>query len=69
MAWKSEFLEKSAHELLVRQVIGYQPNGKRRRGKPEHSCGRTMTKEHKEIGLSWWEIKQSLKQMHCFLSK
>jgi hypothetical protein len=51
--WIGHTLRKR-NENIVRQVLECQPVGK---SKPLNSWTRSVTREHKAIGLSWTNIK------------
>lgn len=58
--WIGHTLRKD-QSSIARQALEYQPEGKRKRGRPDNSWKRTTTREHEKIGLRWGEVKKRAK--------
>jgi hypothetical protein len=58
--WLGHTLRKTPVDL-TRQALEWNPQGKRRRGRPKNTWQRTMLEEAKEINKTWAEIKAEAK--------
>jgi hypothetical protein len=58
--WLGHTLRKTPVNL-TRQALEWNPQGKRRRGRPKNTWRRTMLEEAKEINKTWAEIKAEAK--------
>jgi hypothetical protein len=54
--WLGHRLRKTPVDLTT-QALEWNPQGKRRRGRPKNTWRRTMLEEAKEINQTWAEIK------------
>jgi hypothetical protein len=58
--WLGHTLRKTPVDL-TRQALEWNPQGKRRSGRPKNTWQRTMLEEAKEINKTWAEIKAEAK--------
>jgi len=45
--------------FIAKRVIEWNPQGKCKRGRPQHTCRHTRMAELEERQLTWWEVKQT----------
>jgi hypothetical protein len=55
--WIGHTLRKG-HETIEREALVWNPQGKRRRGRPRHMWRRTVHNEALQKGMSWSEVKR-----------
>jgi len=55
--WIGHTLRKG-HETIEREALDWNPQAKRRRGRPRHTWQRTVHNEALEKGKSWSEVKR-----------
>jgi hypothetical protein len=53
--WRGHTL-REGNEAIEREVLDWNPQGKRRRGRPRHKWRRTVHNEALEKGKSWNEV-------------
>ena len=56
--WLGHTLRKP-HEHVIRQALDWNPQGKRKRGRPKETWRRTLDKEIKMSGKTWATLKKS----------
>ena len=49
---------RKGHEAIERETLDWNPQGKRRRGRPRHTWRRTVHSEALAKGKSWSEVKR-----------
>jgi hypothetical protein len=49
---------RKGHEATERETLDWNPQGKRRRGRPRHTWPRTVHNEVLAKGKSWSEVKE-----------
>ena len=55
--WIGHTLRKG-NEAIERETLDWNPQGKRRRGKPKQTWRRSVHNEALEKGMSWGEVKR-----------
>ena len=58
--WLGHTLRKP-HDVITRQVLKWNPQGKRGRGRPRNTWRRTVLEEAKEVNKTWAENKTDAK--------
>jgi hypothetical protein len=67
--WIGHTLRKG-NEAIEREVLEWNPQGKRRRGRPKQTWRRSVHNEALEKGKSWSEVKTMARDMtrwRCFV--
>jgi hypothetical protein len=71
--WKSKWISytlRKEHEVIERGALDWNPQGKRRTGRPRHTWRRTVHNEALEKGKSWKEVKRMARnrtRWRCFV--
>ena len=50
---------RNGNEAIEREVLDWNPQGKRRRGRPKQTWRRSVHNEALEKGMSWGEVKKA----------
>jgi len=61
---------RKGNEAIKRKALGWNPQGKRGRGRPGHTWRRTVHSEALEKGKSWHEVKRMARntiRRRCFV--